>query len=214
MWWRLAVLTGLFFGVSRIWTNEAPVFRGTAIVYHNPVNGHYYQWIQRSGIDWQAALDQAARCRFAGQAGHLATITSQDEQRFLGQTMRLGNGLWIAASDAEQEGTWKWVAGEEAGETFFVIGEGPVEDKFSNWVDNEPNNYHDDEDYAVVGWMNEAKWNDLSATSNQAQGYLVEYAGLPHPEKLILTTGNTFSPQFGSERPTIVGEKDGNSWRW
>lgn len=214
MWWRLAVLSGLFFGVSRIWMNEAPVFRGTSIVYHNPVNGHYYQWVNAWGIDWHDAFEDAASTRFAGAHGHLATVGTEQESQFLKNHLQIGDALWIAASDEEQEGTWKWVAGEEAGKTFFVVGEEPSKEQFANWGNGEPNNQGDDEDFATIGWMGEPKWNDLRGNAGSARGYLVEFTGLPRPEKLIVTTGNTYSPQFGSERPTIVGEKDGRTWQW
>lgn len=214
MWWRLLVLTGLFFAVSRAWIEDYRQLTGWAgAVYYNSANGHYYQWVHHGGISWRDAFRQAAQSRFAGAAGHLATLNSQQENDFVNRHFHGGDSYWIAASDHDQEGTWKWVAGEEAGETFYVVGETCCDEIFSAWAEGEPNNQKD-EDYAAARWMGSPNWNDLSGSNGAARGYLIEYPALPHPEKLIITTGNTRSPVFGSQRPTIVGEKDGVTWNW
>ncbi len=214
MWWRLAVLTGLFFGVSRVWVRESTPYRGTCIVYYNSANGHYYQWVQTGRTSWLTALEQANNTYFAGAQGHLATITSKQEQEFLKTTYQIGSPAWIAATDRGQEGVWKWAAGDEAGDTFYVASEAPSEEQFSAWIENEPNDHDGDEDYAAIGWQGSVAWNDLHETRGGTRAYLVEYDGLPRPEKLVITSGNTRSPVYGNQRPTINFEKDGVSWQW
>lgn len=213
MWWRLIVLSGLFFGVTRIWDNESRPHRGTCIVVHNRANGHYYQWIPVRHIDFDNALSWSTDCHFAGRRGHLATIASQQENDFLSNHRQLIGSAWIAATDREQEGVWKWIAGEEAGQTFYIAGDDAGEHGFTQWAENEPND-RDNEDFAVFGWMSEANWNDLGTETGSVQGFLVEYDNLPEPDALVITTGNTHSPFFGAERPTIVGEKHGQEWNF
>lgn len=212
MWWRLLVLSGLFFGVTRFWQDVSPHRHGTCIVVYNRANGHYYQWIPVRNAEFDSALSWAPDCHFAGRRGHLATITSQQENDFLKNHRQLFGSAWIAASDREQEGVWKWVAGEEAGQTFFVAGEPSDEHGYSRWADGEPND-RDNEDFAVFGWMSESDWNDLGDPRGQVDGFLVEYTDLPEPDKLLTTTGNTHSPFFGTATPTIVFEKHGQEWR-
>lgn len=213
MWWRLLILSGLFFGVTRIWERESRPSRGTALVLHNRANGHYYQWIPVRNLDFDTALSWASECHLAGRRGYLATITSAQENDFLGNNRQNVGSAWIAASDRDQEGVWKWVAGEEAGQTFYVAGDSPDEHGFSRWAENEPND-RDNEDFAVFGWMSQSNWNDLGDQTGQVDGFLVEFADLPEPDKLVVTSGNTHSPFFGHARPTIIGEKDGVSWQW
>ncbi len=212
MIWRLAVLGAVFFGVSQVWREDRPGFRVTCAVIHNRSNGHYYQCIP-AHASFDKALAWADECRFAGARGHLATLATPEEQAFYEGRQDFFYSLWIAATDRDQEGIWKWVAGDEAGTTFFVAGQPPKEEQFSAWHDGEPNN-RNEEDYAVAGCLGGPKWNDAQGEDGSVRGFLVEYSGLPEPDKLIVTSGNTHSPFFGYERPTILGEKNGQSWQW
>jgi hypothetical protein len=214
MWWRLIALSGMFFFVSRIIREDHPRFHGTCAVVHNRANGHYYQWIPMHGVEFDKALSWSKDCRFAGAKGHLATITSQQENDFLGNHRGMIGSAWIAATDRDQEGVWKWVAGDEAGDVFFTVGEAPDKYGFHHWAENEPNDHNEEEDFAVFGWVSESNWNDLADRSGRVDGFLVEYAGLPEPDKLVVTSRNTHSPFFGGERPSIIGEKHGQSWQW
>ena len=74
--------------------------------------------------------------------GHLATITSQEEQDFLGNY-----GGWIGLTDENVEGQWEWVTGE------------PV--NYTNWIDGEPNDAGNGEDYVE---RFEYGWNDHEET--------------------------------------------------
>jgi hypothetical protein len=212
MWWRLIILTGLFVVAVRMIPREAERrHHGACLVVHNPENGHYYQWIQSPNTHFNNALIWSPECRFAGTPGHLATITTQAEQDFLAEHRATIGSSWIAASDRDQEGTWKWMAGPEKGEVFFIEGDEGHEHGFHAWSENEPNDHDGDEDYGMFGWLGDS-WNDLSDMNYRVDGFLVEYEGLPEPEKVVATAGNTFSPFYGSERPTILGTKHGQSW--
>lgn len=154
----------------------------------NPATGHYYaRVVEEPGeiITWDEAREGAASFTFQGFQGHLATITSQEENDFLNSTTRfLGEGLWIGASDRDAEGEWKWVVGPEAGELFWSGGPDGTANGFSNWNTGEPNdsiNSPGGEDYAVFGNGLERGWNDLANDSNGfAEGYVVEFS-VPEP---------------------------------
>lgn len=71
-------------------------------------NGHFYQ-VYDYNMSWTEAK---ALCESLG--GHLVTITSQAEQnQIMALTQQCDMGqYYIGATDAETEGTWKWVTGE------------------------------------------------------------------------------------------------------
>ncbi|GLC29699.1 DUF5050 domain-containing protein [Clostridium omnivorum] len=118
------------------------------IKIENTANKHLY-----SVIDKTTSFDSAeAYCESIG--GHLATITSLDEQQFISGILKSNGGLdsyWIGATDREQEGTWKWITNENFA--------------YSNWNSGEPNNSGGNENYAVL-YKNTGSWNDtINATS-------------------------------------------------
>src|SRR5688572_9344132 len=84
----------------------------------NPANGHYYQHVGPYAFSFQQALAGAQASSYLGIPGHLATITSAEENAFLCATFP-SRTAWIAASDAAVEGEWRWVAGPEAGQLFY-----------------------------------------------------------------------------------------------
>ncbi len=158
-----------------------------------PETGHYYEFVPSLDIRWDDARDQAALRSFFGFQGYLATLTSAGETNFAGGQIT-GTG-WIGASDAfgSGEGEWRWETGPEAGTVFWNGDENGtvVPGEFEFWNNAEPNDYPDDaidgqEDYAhitddTIGVQN--SWNDLPITGGggayRAQGYIVEYGGLP-----------------------------------
>lgn len=151
-----------------------------------PATGHFYKYVSHPGVSWSSARDAAATQKLYGLQGYLATITSKDENDFI-WTKTKGVG-WIGASDAEEEGKWKWMSGPEKG-TLFWNGNGSgnsVNGAYSNWNTGEPNNMGG-EHYAHitfnVGII--SSWNDLAntgATNPQSnyypQGYLIEFGGM------------------------------------
>ncbi|MFK7746775.1 MAG: T9SS type B sorting domain-containing protein [Kordia sp.] len=153
-----------------------------------PSTGHYYFYVANTGITWTEARDAAAAQTYFGLEGYLATLTSEEEAELAG-SQSSGTG-WIGATDIDQEGTWQWVTGPEAG-TVFWIGEvngTPQNGLYTFWNSGEPNNLGG-EHYAhitdpSIGLM--GSWNDLpnlgSTDPNSPyhpQGYIVEFGGLP-----------------------------------
>lgn len=157
-----------------------------------PATDHFYRYIKKRGIYWTAARDSAASMNYYGLKGYLATITSASENDFI-WTKIDGIG-WIGASDAEQEGTWKWVTGPETGIQFWQgnYNGSAVNGMYSFWNTGEPNNVNKswgaDEDYAHINSNPNSipkSWNDLPNEGDMDQpngyyfpeGFIVEFGG-------------------------------------
>jgi len=157
-------------------------------------NGHYYEFVG-TGLTFGGALTAAAAATpIAGYESYLATITSADENTFIANLELAARGFlgdtWVAGSDHDVEGVWKWVAGPEAGQVFWVGGgagsggAAPV-GAYSNWENAvEPNN-NGDEDAVSAFYAGDGGWNDFNGGNLVA--YVVEYSlapgggGVPEP---------------------------------
>ena len=201
-------------GIDGITTNANPVFfAGT---------GHYYEFVKvPGGTTWGEAKAAAENRVFHGIQGHLVTITSQAENDFVnslpGPLPGPGLGAWIGASDAEEEGVWKWVTGPEAGTQFWQNGPSPagspVASRFANWASGEPNNISN-EDFAHIatgfpGPENFKKWNDLDSDDREA-GYFVEYSSSPGAGEMDTLTGGASKDTFILGDKNAVYYDDGN----
>lgn len=151
-------------------------------------NGHLYEFVA-TNLSWQGALAAAAAATpTAGYTAHLVTITSQAEDDFLKTLTGSATFVWAAGTDEDVEGTWKWAAGPEAGQTFFIFGTGSV--GFFNWNAGEPNNVGT-EDYLHFK-ANAGNWNDIFSTFPSG-GYVVEYSlnsgAVPEPASWAMLLG-------------------------
>jgi hypothetical protein len=152
-------------------------------IFYNPINGDYYQYVVAPNITWTDALNAAAALSFKGATGFLVTVPDKQQNDFLANNVDATN-IWIGASDADVEGTWKWVTGPEAGVAFWQglsAAQGGVTLpplNFASWNGGEPNNFNK-EDYAVTNWQgSRGKWNDLrNAPSFGIAGYVTEFNG-------------------------------------
>jgi len=178
-----------------------------------PSTGHYYFYVQNAGITWMQARDTAATQTYFGLQGYLATLTTEEEADLAG-SQSSGTG-WIGATDVDQEGTWQWVTGPEAG-TVFWIGEvngTPQNGLYSFWNSGEPNNFGE-EHYAhitdpSIGLL--GSWNDLPNEGStdpgnpyHPQGYIIEYGGMPGEPTINLSASTRI------ETPKSTLTEDGN----
>lgn len=120
-----------------------------------PTDGHKYE-IFHDTLTWEEAK---AACEAKG--GHLATITSQEEQKMIESLNTQNSKLWIGGYK-NSAGQWCWVTGE------------PWE--YQNWGDGEPNNSSNvvADESCVAVWP--SKWNDLANSNTYEQsGYVCEW---------------------------------------
>ena len=176
-----------------------------------PSTGHFYEFISRSNITWINAKTEAESLNYYGLKGYLATITSAEEAKLSGE-QATGQG-WIGGSDAEKEGTWKWVTGPEKGKSFWIGGINgttngtDINPPYSFWSSNEPNDWPNpgvpgEENYAHV--YSDGKWNDYPNSNSSITGYIVEYGGMP--EDPIVDFGNNETALTVAEISNPIGD--------
>lgn len=150
----------------------APV--GGSIV-DDPVTGRAYQVFTYSPGDnktWEVARTFAATQQFEGRQGHLATITSAEENAFIAAGFDNNAGeRWIGGfqppGSVEPAGGWQW-----------VNDEGSFDDKYTNWtiLEGEPNDLGGIEDHAAIFLGGDTTWND-EGNLNNITGFIVEFRG-------------------------------------
>ncbi len=121
-----------------------------------------------------------------GLNGYLANITSLDEHNFL--RTKLSDVGWIGGADLDTEGTFQWVDGPEAGQTFFISGTSTRRttntingvSQFNYFSDGEPNNSSGAEDFVEFGFGSNgvgSSWNDCQNSCGGRTRFVVEYGG-------------------------------------
>jgi len=137
----------------------------------NPANGHYYDVIAvPAGTDWNTAEALAKLEFFSGVQGHLATITSADENTFIDTLRPMAAGeLWVGGFQVPCENPeedfdcgWEW-----------INGEGPFD--YTNWSAGEPNNLGGMEDHLGIFLGSQLGWND-EGNFNNIRGIMVEFS--------------------------------------
>ena len=152
---------------------SAPVPSGFSL---NTANGHSYSFVHGNLNFAQASAATAA------MGGHLATVTSAQENAFV---FGLTNGAWawLGGKDDAAEGVWKWTEGPEAGEQFWQGGTGGYAPggAYENWNptwwggNSEPNNAGNEDGIHMWGG---GYWNDIPLGAGL--GYVVEISS-PNP---------------------------------
>ena len=165
---KLFLAAGL--AVAAVPASAVPVF--------NPANGHWYDYVSGS-FDLAGAITGAAGATpMTGFDSYLATITSDTENAFIASMLPL-QPAWLAGSDADVEGVWRWVAGPEAGQIFF--GPGAPAGAYTHWNTNEPNSFLGfEEDGLQTNHIFAGGWNDVGVGT--PLGYVVEYSNSAVPE--------------------------------
>lgn len=121
-------------------------------------NGHYYK-IFDEGMTWQQAKK---RCEEIG--GHLATITSKEEQAVIQNLLFLHghkNYYWLGGvRDKKNIDKWTWVTGEEF--------------SYLNWSNRQPDNAQGVQNVIILYKSSNnlyGKWDDLQESGNNGGPY-------------------------------------------
>lgn len=181
-----------------------------AVPVRMPGTDHYYLRIdtdwQTVAADWDDAEARAAAMMFEGMRGHLATITSVEENEFIRLNV-LNYSLvgdrssyyWIggrqSADASEPSDGWLWSTGESWDFTNFGV---PDPDNGTQWSGH-------DEDYLVICGPGEnefwGKWRDTFCPFTGSDGYVVEFE--PVSENSILVNGQTLALTTSRQVETV-----------
>lgn len=142
-------------------------------------NGHTYQIVRTpQRVSWTEANNDAL-----ARGGHLATLTSAEENDFVALFAIVDPALWYI--DPAGNGQGPWIGGHqepnspEPGDGWaWVTGEPFL---FTAWATGEPNNLGGAEHWLQLfgkGALTGNQWNDMSETTSYGGlGYVVEYDG-------------------------------------
>eukprot|EP01012_Entosiphon_sulcatum_P015224 TRINITY_DN20225_c0_g1_i2.p1 TRINITY_DN20225_c0_g1~~TRINITY_DN20225_c0_g1_i2.p1 ORF type:complete len:415 (-),score=67.13 TRINITY_DN20225_c0_g1_i2:112-1239(-) len=164
------------------------------------VNGtNWYFAVPCVGCDWFQALASAAANPLCNGQGWLATIDSEAEKNATETIRPTGMVPWIAASDSEQEGNFRWMAGPEKGQLV----------QYKPWYSPDPNGGTTENWVFVELGM----WRDAAANNTFPNAYLLECAKPPtqlNVTTVVVTTCGCVTPTFTpsvtlSVTPTISG---------
>ena len=139
-------------------------------------NGHKYQFFELS-MTWDEA---EAYCRSCG--GHLATVTSAEEQAVIEELIASGtkNHYWLGGQLANRELTW--ITGEAV--------------EYTHWATGQPDNYFGDEDSLIISRepvgsiVKPYEWHDINRSGK---------------------SDNSFRDLFGTENIGFICEWEGQA---
>jgi hypothetical protein len=124
-----------------------------------PGNGHC-SLIVNQGTTWAQARLLAESMEFMGLQGHLATITSEDENTFVATQLGDTTGAWLGGAQrpgsAAPVGGWRWITDKPWGYTNWDGGE-PSDTYFGGWGKGATGQSEERLQYHHNG----THWNDL-----------------------------------------------------
>ncbi|CAG5136052.1 unnamed protein product [Candidula unifasciata] len=161
----------------------------------------------KAAADWGKCYDfnlqerswREASAICARKGGHLVTIREERIQTFLLKALAEfrwpRNGLWIGATDKDDEMEWVWVTGEK------------VKDGYSRWAPGQPScGFLCFEDCAVMRWKENGRWHDYRCSWLEDYSSICEYDMLPEPSTTVTSTTPTTTviPTSSSTFSTVV----------
>ena len=130
-------------------------------------NTHAYK-IFRDYKSWDEAKEECERL-----GGHLITITSEEEQRYIETYIRELVGeteprkIWIGCTDEGHEGDWRWCTGE------------PFE--YNNWGTRQPDDLNGQnhaiiQNYVIIRYnIEQFGWDDIDQNDENNIWYICEW---------------------------------------
>ncbi len=128
---------------------------------YNAATGKFYRVVS-TPTTWVNAQNASVAATINGVGGQLVTIRSQFENSLVqSMAQAINSSVWLGATDATVEGTWRWQNGTANGNAFW-IGDASTgtqqANQWSNWQSLEPNG-GTSENYLHL-YQSTGTWND------------------------------------------------------
>ncbi len=142
-------------------------------------------------IAWTVAKNQAEGVFFEGAAGHLATVTSAEENGFIVENIlpiveETGSSIaWLGGTE-ETDGKWKWITGETW--------------SYNNWAANESN----PSGIQYITYNDQNTWYSFY-NDTPVLGYIIEFEGTGTPDDNIIGTNKNDTLDGGEGNDTVSG---------
>jgi hypothetical protein len=166
-------------GTIAVLTSLLPLLASPVVLSGDPVrgpDGHFYIAIESRGIIWNSANQAAMEMSNFGEQGHLATVRTAEEDRFIedlryslfGAECCSPGEFWLGGYQLDQQvepaGGWVW-----------INDDGPIEG-YTNWFPGEPNDWSvsGPEKFLALGIASSFGWSDEGFLGNIA-GFIVEF---------------------------------------
>lgn len=156
---------------------------GGSFTYLGSMDGHGYYKSNNSYL-WPVARDIAKFIGGTKVNGHLATITSAEENNFVSALANVSSASWIGLFNTGRPGRFRWVTNEDL--------------VYTNWAPGEPNNYGGDKNNVLEPYVSMYKngaWNDENSVSLP---FIMEF------EKPVIKYRQISGPENGSAQKTDV----------
>jgi len=153
---------------------------------------HYYDVIHKE-CTWVEANEDSKLKQYKGLRGHLAVISSVDEQNYIWKIFPYPGyflGGFQVNNSNEPNGNWTWVTDEKW--------------DFSNWDENEPNNEDNNEQYLQFSESENGTWNDVR-NKLVSKGYIIEY------EKPITSSNIEYNITDFTKKSSLITTKSNKS---
>ena len=159
-------------------------------------NNNWYELVDAPNTTWTDANTAASSMTYNGLTGHLATLTSIEENEFVFTGLQIDKRpAWLGGFQDEKAGEpdqdWQWVTGETW--------------DWTNFTPNEPSNssWGDEDALSFSQWKGDGTWNDAPTLYDLYNNgtYVVEYESAPVPEPAtMLLFGTGFLSLIGFNR--------------
>lgn len=174
-------------------------------IFHNRLTGHSYQLFLQNGISWESSKVLATLITFDNSIGHLATLTSKEENDWVVNALgavairNVALGGYQLPNQSTTSAGWQWITGEEW--SFTNWNAYPEPNDGGSWVETNNENA-----LVTAGISADGTWNDSSLSSGVLWGYVVEYEGpdIVPPSSSITITPNPPNPNWVNSSVTIA----------
>ncbi|MEL6106198.1 MAG: LamG-like jellyroll fold domain-containing protein [Planctomycetota bacterium] len=157
---------------------------------------------------WDDAVTNATTSLLNGVAGQLVRVESEYENELIRSMNNHSYGVFLGASDADVEGTWRWYEGNEAGDQFWAgNGSGAAVGGFyTNFASGNPDDFGTGQDH-LSQLRSNGLWDDVPGDTTLLHSVVqwdAVYVLSSHTFSLTDDAGGRFSIDAATGEVTVA----------